>query len=75
MHLLSPRNQPSAQTTRAALDELPDDELLHQLFELHRTRNHLLLRGPDDAFARDTARIRELECEYLRRLVDRVPIG
>lgn len=130
MHLLSPRNQPSAETTRldrdglrhrantahapteiitaiealpdgrytldeiehliarqraqpeavrpapgASPDEMADDELLHRLFELHRTRNACRLRGSNDTFARNTARVRELEREHLRRLLDPIAVG
>jgi Family of unknown function (DUF6158) len=52
-------------------ERLPDDDLLRELGELHRTRVETLRHGSDQALARSTARTEELEAEYLRRFPDR----
>lgn len=51
--------------------QLPDDDLIRELFELHRTRNDTLRHGSDHALARHTERLGELEHEYLRRYPER----
>lgn len=47
--------------------ELPDEDLLRELGELHRTRHDTLRHGSDQALERHTERLAELEGEYLRR--------
>ena len=52
-------------------DELADDDLLRELGHLHETRNETFLHGSDDALAVHSARMTELEAEYLRRRPER----
>jgi hypothetical protein len=47
--------------------ELSDDELEQQGRNAHETRNWVFLHGTADQFATHTARMLELEQEYLRR--------
>lgn len=47
--------------------ELSDDELEQQGKNAHETRNWVFLHGSADQFATHTARMLELEQEYLRR--------
>src|SRR5262245_8794334 len=47
--------------------ELSDEELEHQGKNAHETRNWVFLHGTADQFATHTARMFELEQEYLRR--------
>jgi hypothetical protein len=47
--------------------DLTDDELEHQGKNAHDTRNWVFLHGTADQFATHTARMLELEQEYLRR--------
>jgi Family of unknown function (DUF6158) len=47
--------------------QLPDDDLLRELAELHRTRTDAVRHGSDHALTRHTERTAELEVEYLRR--------
>ncbi len=49
-------------------DECLDRELLH----LHQTRNDTFLHGSEDALSFHTARMLDLEREYVRRNPDRV---
>jgi hypothetical protein len=51
--------------------ELADDDLLRELHQLHETRNETFLHGSDDALAMHSARMTELEAEYLRRRPER----
>ena len=51
--------------------ELPDEDLLREMEQLHRTRNNTLRHGSDDALQRHTERTQELETEYLRRYPQR----
>ena len=50
---------------------LDDDRLERELRSLHGTRVDTLLHGSAEALARSTARIAELEQEYLARRPDR----
>ncbi|MCM3887109.1 DUF6158 family protein [Frankia sp. R82] len=49
---------------------LTDDDLTRELRHLHRTRHDAFLTGSEDAFETHTARMLELEQEYLRRFPD-----
>jgi hypothetical protein len=51
--------------------ELSDEDLLRELFELYRTRLDTLRHGSDQALAHHTARMMELEPDYLRRYPQR----
>lgn len=51
--------------------ELDDEDLFRELRRLHETRSDALFRGSDDALERHTARMRELEREYLERFPER----
>jgi Family of unknown function (DUF6158) len=51
--------------------ELADDDLLRELGHLHQTRNETFLHGSGDALAMHSARMAELEAEYLRRRPER----
>lgn len=51
--------------------ELSDDELEHQGTQAHATRNWVFLNGTAAQFANHTARMIELEQEYLRRYPQR----
>ncbi|MEU8252014.1 DUF6158 family protein [Nonomuraea sp. NPDC048916] len=51
--------------------DLPDDDLMRELRQLHITRTDTLLHGSDDALATHTLRTNELEGEYLRRYPER----
>lgn len=48
-------------------DRLTDEELLRELWALHRTRHDTLRHGSDQALETHTERTAELEAEYLRR--------
>jgi hypothetical protein len=48
-------------------EQLSDDDLKRQRDEAHGTREWALRRGSDEQFQRHTARMLELEQEYLRR--------
>jgi hypothetical protein len=50
---------------------LDDADVLRELAELYRTRLDTLRHGSDQALARHTGRMAELEAEYLRRTPDR----
>ncbi|AEW97254.1 MULTISPECIES: DUF6158 family protein [Streptomycetaceae] len=54
-------------------ERLDDRVLLRELEAIHRTRHETLLHGSAEALATHTARMRELEAEYLRRHPARVP--
>jgi hypothetical protein len=60
---LSPRPEYLGRPAR----ELSDEELEHQGKNAHETRNWVFLHGTADQFATHTARMLELEQEYLRR--------
>jgi len=47
--------------------ELTDDELLRELYHVHRTRHETFRHGSDDALGQHDRRTAELEAEYLRR--------
>ena len=51
--------------------ELADEDLLRELGEVHRTRHETLRHGSDQALARHSERMAELEQEYLRRYPQR----
>jgi hypothetical protein len=51
---------------------LTDEALERELLHLHETRNDTFLHGSEDALAFHTARMNDLESEYLRRNPDRV---
>jgi hypothetical protein len=51
--------------------ELPDRDLLRELWELHRTRHDTLRHASDQALAQHSARMAEMEAEYLRRFPER----
>lgn len=51
--------------------DLSDADLLKELETIHRTRHDTLLHGPEDALSAHTARMTELEAEYLRRHPER----
>ncbi len=51
--------------------ELDDADLLRELKELYRTRLDTLRHGSEQALARHTERMGELETEYLRRTPER----
>lgn len=52
-------------------NQLDDEELLRELWQLHRTRNDTLRHGSDQSLERHTERTAELEAEYLRRFPQR----
>jgi hypothetical protein len=52
-------------------EQLSDDDLERQRGEAHGTREWALRRGSDEEFQRHTARMLELEQEYLRRQLRR----
>ncbi len=58
-----------------AADLLDERRLLKELEAIHRTRHETLLYGSADALAIHTARMRELESEYLRRHPSRLPVA
>jgi hypothetical protein len=60
---LSPRPEYLGRPAR----ELSDEELEHQGRSAHETRNWVFLHGTAEQFATHTARMFELEQEYLRR--------
>ncbi|MEV4414708.1 DUF6158 family protein [Catellatospora sp. NPDC049609] len=51
--------------------DLSDEDLLRELAALHRTRLDTLRHAGDRALTRHTARMIELEADYLRRLPHR----
>ncbi len=51
---------------------LTDETLERELLHLHETRNDTFLHGSEDALMFHTARMLDLEQEYLRRNPDRV---
>lgn len=58
--------------TGVAGRDLTDEALERELYHLHETRHDTFLHGSEDALAFHTARMQELEQEYLRRNPDRV---
>ena len=52
--------------------QLSDDDLERELGHLHETRHETFLHGTEDALEAHTARMFDLEREYLRRFPDRV---
>ncbi|MGO3327536.1 DUF6158 family protein [Gordonia sp. (in: high G+C Gram-positive bacteria)] len=58
---------PTTSTTGRPAHELSDDELEQQGTTAHETRNWVFLNGTAEQFATHTARMLELEQEYLRR--------
>lgn len=50
---------------------LSDDELLRELYQVHRTRHATFRHGSDDALAQHDRRTAELEREYVRRFPER----
>ena len=51
--------------------ELDQDDLLRELEHLHATRNETLRHGSPDSLHAHSARMRELEDDYLRRFPER----
>jgi len=51
--------------------ELTDEDLIHELASVHRTRHDTLRFGSDDALFNHNRRMSELESEYLQRFPDR----
>lgn len=64
---MSATADPRQPTLGRAARELTDDELEQQGKTAHETRNWVFLHGTADQFATHTARMLELEQEYLRR--------
>ena len=58
--------------TGVPADKLSDADLERELKHLHETRNDTFLHGSEDALHFHTARMNELEQDYLRRNPDRV---
>jgi hypothetical protein len=54
-----------------AAADLPDDDLLRELEQLHRTRHETFLHAPTPALQHHSERTAELELEYLRRHPER----
>ena len=52
-------------------DQLSDDDLLRELYQVQRTRHETMRHGSDSALDTHTERMAELEAEYLRRFPDR----
>ncbi|WP_020522507.1 DUF6158 family protein [Catelliglobosispora koreensis] len=52
-------------------DQLSDDDLLRELYQVQRTRHETMRHGSDNALDTHTERMAELEAEYLRRFPDR----
>ncbi|MCL9761995.1 DUF6158 family protein [Frankia sp. AiPa1] len=52
---------------------LADEDLIRELRHLHRTRHDAFISGSEDAFETHTARMLELEREYLFRFPDAGP--
>jgi len=52
-------------------NELENDDLMRELWEIHRTRHDTLRHGSDDALANHDERMADLEAEYLRRWPER----
>jgi len=63
----SPTPEPRPSYLGRPARELTDEELEHQGKNAHETRNWVFLHGTADQFATHTARMFELEQEYLRR--------
>ncbi|MEU7825099.1 DUF6158 family protein [Catellatospora sp. NPDC049133] len=53
--------------------DLPDEDLLRELAAIHRTRHDTLRHGSDQSLSHHTARMIELEADYLRRHPTREP--
>ncbi|MFD0593969.1 DUF6158 family protein [Catellatospora coxensis] len=51
--------------------DLPHEDLLRELAAIHRTRNETLRHGSDQSLSHHTARLLELETDYLRRFPTR----
>jgi hypothetical protein len=56
-----------------AAKQLDERVLMKELEAIHRTRHEALLHGSADALATHSARMAELEAEYLRRHPRRLP--
>jgi hypothetical protein len=52
-------------------NELEHDDLLRELWEIHRTRHDTFRHGSDDALINHNERMADLEAEYLRRWPER----
>jgi hypothetical protein len=52
-------------------DQLSDEDLFRELWDMHRTRNEALRHGSDQALVHHDERMAELEAEYLRRFPGR----
>jgi hypothetical protein len=52
-------------------ERLSEDNLLQELDSIHRTRHDTFLYGSTESLATHTARMQELEGEYLRRHPER----
>ena len=52
-------------------NELENDDLMRELWDIHRTRHDTLRHGSEDALMNHTERMAELEAEYLRRWPER----
>jgi uncharacterized protein DUF6158 len=64
-----PDEEPAETGVPAA--DLPDDDLLRELEQLHRTRHETFLHAPTQALQHHSERTAELELEYLRRHPER----
>lgn len=52
-------------------DQLSEEDLFRELYQVHRTRHETLRHGSDSALDTHTQRTAELEAEYLRRFPER----
>jgi hypothetical protein len=66
----TPADLPDEELGVAASD-LPEDDLMRELAQLHRTRHDTFLHAPTQALQRHSERTKELELEYLRRHPER----
>jgi hypothetical protein len=59
------------QTTGPAPSQLGDDDLMHEMEQLHATRHETFLHGSEAALTHHSDRMVALEQEYLRRRPER----
>lgn len=71
IEVLEGRIGPSSHAGAGVTAELSDDDVFRELQDLYRTRHDALRHGSNQALARHTERISELESEYLRRFPER----
>jgi Family of unknown function (DUF6158) len=62
---------PELETDGVPAYELTVEDLIRELWELHRTRHETLRHGSDQALMHHDDRMAELEAEYLRRFPER----